>query len=61
MSSVPRHKSAHGSLVGFNTAQELGLLNIVNKIGSTKGIGKLKGVQVKLHWETEGSAGQTTH
>ena len=51
-------KGAHGSLIGFNTAQELGLVNIANKIGSnwedkypglTKGIGKLKGVQVKLH------------
>ena len=46
------------ALIGFNTAQELGLLNIVNKIGSnwedkypghTKGTGKLKEVQVKLH------------
>ena len=50
-------KGAHDSLGGFNTAQELGLVNIVNKIGSNwedkypglkKGIGKLKGVQVKL-------------
>ena len=48
----------HGSLIGFTAAQELGLVNIVNKISSnwenthtglTKGIGKLKDVQVKLH------------
>ena len=51
-------KGAHGSLIGFTAAQELGLVNIVNKISSdwekehpglTKGIGKLKDVQVKLH------------
>ena len=51
-------KGAHGSLIGFNTAQDLGLVNSVNKIGSnwedkypgfTKGIGKLTGVQVKLY------------
>ena len=51
-------KGAHGSLIDLSTAQELGLVNIVNKIGPnwedknpglTKGIGKLKGVQVKLH------------
>ena len=27
-------KGAHGSLIGFSTAQELGLVNSVNKIGS---------------------------
>ena len=50
-------KGAHGSLIGFTAAQELGLVNIVNKISSqenthpglTKGIGKLKDVQVKVH------------
>ena len=51
-------RGAHGSLIGFTAAQELGLVNIVNKISSnwenthpglTKGIGKLKDVQVKLH------------
>ena len=51
-------KGAHGSLIGFTAAQELGLVNIVNTISSdwekehpglTKGIGKLKDVQVKLH------------
>ena len=51
-------KGTHRSLIGFNTTQELGLVNIVNKInteweeeylGLTKGIGKLKNVQVKLH------------
>ena len=51
-------KGAHGSLIGFNTAQEVGVVNIINTIdrdwknkypGLTKGIGKLKGVQVKLH------------
>ena len=51
-------KGAHGFLIGFNTAQELGLVNIVNKINSeweeeypglTKGIGKLKNIHVKLH------------
>ena len=51
-------KRAHGSLIGFTAAQELGLVNIVNKISSdwenehpglTKGIAKLKDVQVKLH------------
>ena len=44
-------KGAHGSLIGFNTAPELVLVNIVNKINSeweeehpglTKGIGKRK-------------------
>ena len=49
-------KDAHGSLVGFTAAQELGHVNIVNKINSkweikhpglTKGVGKLKDVQVK--------------
>ena len=43
-------KGAHGSLILFNNAQELGLVNIVNKInaeweeeylGLIKGIGKL--------------------
>ena len=42
---------AHGSLIGFNTTQELGLANIVSKINSEweeeypglpKGVGKLK-------------------
>ena len=51
-------KGAHGSLIGFTAAQVLGIVNIVNKISSdwekehpglTKGIGKLKDVQVKLH------------
>ena len=28
-------KGAHGSLIGFSTAQELGLVDIVNKIGSS--------------------------
>ena len=51
-------KGAHGSLIGFTAAQELGIVNIVNKISSdwekehpglTKGIVKLKDVQVKLH------------
>ena len=51
-------KGAHRSLIGFSAAQELGIVNIVNKIsctwenahpGLTKGIGKLKDVQVKLH------------
>ena len=49
---------AHGSLIGFTAARELGLVNIVNKIrynwenthlGLTNGIGKLKDVHVKLH------------
>ena len=53
-------KGAHGSLIGFAAAQELVLLNIVNKISSnwenthpclTKGIGKLNDVQVKLHMD----------
>ena len=51
-------KGAHGSLIGFTAAQELGIVNIVNKISSNwenkhpglpKGIGKLNDVQVKIH------------
>ena len=51
-------KGARGCLICYSTAQVLGLVNIVNKIGYnwedkyhglTKGIGKLRGVQVKLH------------
>ena len=45
-------KGAHGSLIGFAAAQELGLVNIVNKISSNwenTHIGKLNDVQVKLH------------
>ena len=42
-------KGAHGSLIGSTAAQELGLVNIVNKISSD--------------WENkaEGRTGQTTH
>ena len=51
-------RGAYGSLIGFTATQELRLVNIVSKISSnwenthpglTKGIGKLKEVQVKLH------------
>ena len=51
-------KGAHGSLLGYQTAQDLKLVNIVNTISEHwdtkfpkvfKGIGKLKGSQVKLH------------
>ena len=52
-------KGDHGSLLGYQTTQELNLVKIVNSVDNCdpskrypnlyKGIGKLKGIMVKLH------------
>ena len=53
-------KGAHGSLVGFTAAQELGLVNIDNNLRSAL-IGRIHTRPHKGYWQVEGCTGQITH